>query len=236
MILPENKEIYDENWARWEDIKRYGPMSRHTQRLVLGECKKLKFDSILDVGCGPGVFLQLIKSRYPECSISGTDISSTAVSLAKTKFAGSEFHEIDISSRIPPGKWDLVTMIDVAEHIENDSGAFKNIRSICQKYLLIVTLEGRMRGFERQIGHVRNYQSNELCTKLQNAGFSIMRYIHWGWPLYSPIYRNMSAGIDAHHKPVTMIKRIVSRLVYLLLYCNLPGKGDLIIVVARPNG
>ncbi len=35
---PDNKAIYDSNWEDWENIKRFGPMSRHTQRLVLGLC------------------------------------------------------------------------------------------------------------------------------------------------------------------------------------------------------
>ncbi|NLD95144.1 MAG: class I SAM-dependent methyltransferase [Fibrobacter sp.] len=232
--MPDNKAIYNENWKQWEDIKRYGPMSRHTQRIVKNICSTLSFSSVLDVGCGPGVFLDILKKRFPHISVSGTDISSTAIELARQKFPDSSFFEIDISKETIKGEWDLVTMIDVAEHIENDESAFINIRSFCKDYLLIVTLEGMMRAFEPEVGHVRNYKKGELHEKLVRCGYTIIRSINWGWPMYSPLYRNLSQTIDAHHKPITMLRLLMTYVVYALLSCNVPQKGDLIIVLAKP--
>ena len=233
---PDNKAIYDSNWKEWESMKRYGPMSRHVRRLALNECRKLTFDSLLDIGCGPGVFLDFMKTRYPSISLAGTDISTSAISLARRSLSACEFFEIDVSRNVPPGAWDLVTMIDVAEHIEEDAAAFAKIRDICRKYLLILTLEGRMRSFEPEVGHVRNYKPGELRMKLENAGFSIVRYKRWGWPVYSPLYRDLSKSIGAHKKPMTALRKMMSYLVYALLLCNCPGKGDLVIVLAAPDG
>jgi SAM-dependent methyltransferase len=233
---PDNKAIYDSNWEEWESMKRYGPMSRHVRRLAFNECRTLTFDSLLDIGCGPGVFLDFIKTRFPFVSLAGTDISTSAISLARRHLPGCDFYEIDISRKVPPGSWDLVTMIDVAEHIEEDAAAFSRIRDICRKYLLIVTLEGRMRSFETEVGHVRNYKPGELRTKLENAGYSVVRCTRWGWPIYSPLYRDLSKGIAAHKKPLSAFRRFMANLVYAILLCNWPGKGDLIIVLAAPDG
>jgi len=230
----DNKAIYNENWKQWEAMKRYGPMSRHTQRLVKNICSKLSFSSVLDVGCGPGVFLDILKKRFPHISVSGTDISSTAIELARQKFPDASFFETDISKETIKGSWDLVTMIDVAEHIEHDENAFVNIHSFCKSYLLIATLEGRMRAFEPEVGHVRNYKKGELQEKLVRSGYAIVQSINWGWPMYSPLYRNLSQAIDAHHKPISFMRRLMTHVVYALLSCNIPQKGDLILVLAKP--
>jgi ubiquinone/menaquinone biosynthesis C-methylase UbiE len=233
--IPDNKEIYNENWVVWEDIKKYGPMSRHTQRLVRNICRKISFSSMCDVGCGPGVFLSVMKKSFNNVKLAGTDISSTAIALAKGKFPDSDFFEVDISKGTIEGSWDLVTMIDVAEHIENDEAAFSNIRNFCKKYLLVVSLEGTMRPFEPQIGHVRNYKRGELQEKLIRSGYAIVSSKNWGWPMYSPLYRNLSQAIDAHKKPMTFIRKIMTHIVYGVLACNLPQKGDIIVVLAKPD-
>ncbi len=232
--MPDNKAIYNKNWDSWETMKRFGPMSRHTQRLVIKQCRMLDFQSILDVGCGPGIFLERMSASFPGVSLAGIDISSSAVELAHKRLPQSVFMEMNIVERSPDGRWDLVTMIDVAEHIDDDIQAFVNIRPICNRYLLIVTLEGRMRDFEPEIGHVRNYQKGELRSKLERAGFSLTHSVHWGWPMYSPLYRNLSKGIDAHNTAMTATRRLMARLAHFLLYFQLPGRGDLVIALASP--
>jgi SAM-dependent methyltransferase len=233
--IPDNKAIYDSNWTEWEILKKYGPMSRHTQRLVKKICSSLPFSSLLDVGCGPGVFLDIMKKQFPSITLAGTDISSTAIALAQKKFPDASFFEVDISKGQITGSWDLVTMIDVAEHIEHDEDAFVNIRNFCNKYLLVVTLEGTMRPFEPQIGHVRNYKKGELEEKLVRAGYTIKQSMHWGWPMYSPLYRNMSQTIDAHKKSMTFFRRLMTHVAYAALSLNVPKKGDLILVLAEPS-
>jgi SAM-dependent methyltransferase len=232
--IPDNQSIYNSNWSKWESMKRFGPMSRHTQRMVLSICRGMKFDSALDVGCGPGVFLERLNCAFPGKSLTGIDISSIAVEIARRKLPFASFMEIDISNSAPSGSWDLVTMIDVAEHIEKDVDVFRNVLAICNRYLLIVTLEGSMRDFEPAIGHVRNYRAGELREKLEQTGYNVLLYHHWGWPTYSPFYRNLSKNIDAHNTDLTPFRRFLGDLAYWGLFCNWPGKGDLVIVVATP--
>ena len=54
----DNEAIYDLNWNDWKDFKEIGPMSRHARRLVFDEIKRLEFRTVLDLGCGPGIFLR----------------------------------------------------------------------------------------------------------------------------------------------------------------------------------
>lgn len=233
----DNAAIYDANWNSWVDMKLYGPMSRHTRRLVFKACRGLKFSSVLDVGCGPGVFLKDFCSHYREVrKFAGIDLSSGAIDLARSRIPEGIFYQIDITKEVIPYPFDLVTMIDVAEHIQEDETAFLNIRKMCSKYLVLVTLEGRMRDFEADVGHVRNYKKGELEKKLNNSGFRVKKYINWGFPVFSPIYRNICGGlVKPHKRPLTKMSRILGNLFYYLLACNIPGKGDFVVVVAEVN-
>jgi len=232
--MVDNKTIYEAHWHEWEAMKRHGPMSRHARRLVMRECCRFTFSSLLDVGCGPGVFLYDIHTRFPSILCTGIDVSESAVSIAAKRYPKVRFDVLDITEEIPTHSVDIVTMIDVAEHLERDTDAFRNIRRICNRACIILTLEGRMREAEKDIGHVRNYGKKELTGKLCRAGFRIDRFVRWGWPFYSPLYRNISSKVKSHEKPLTLLNRCIGEIFYGVLFWNLPGHGDLVVAVATP--
>jgi SAM-dependent methyltransferase len=229
----DEKKLYDDNWQDWEAMKIHGPMSRHVRRLVMRECRRLTFASLLDVGCGPGVFLREVHGRFPSVRLAGVDISESGIDLARRNIPSALLSVCDVAHEVPQGTFDCITLVDVAEHIEDDRSAFASLARICTGHIIIATLEGRMREFEKDIGHVRNYAPGELPGKLEAAGFEVERYLHWGWPMYSPLYRNLSAGIAADKNEMTPLRKFLGYIAYWVLGCNVPGKGDIIIVVGR---
>ncbi len=235
MVWIDNQLIYDTHWHSWEEMKRWGPMSRHARRLVRKFCRRLRFSSVLDIGCGPGFFLEEVRSMDPSARLAGVDISATAISLARKRLPDAELLEMDIVLEVPDHCYDLVTMIDVVEHIDDDLSALRNLKRVCRGHLVICTLEGRMRAFESEVGHVRNYRPGELESKLNESGFALEDLLRWGWPTYSPIYRNLSQGIAAHQKRITATRWLLAHAAYWLLLCNWPGRGDLVIALARPE-
>ena len=70
--------------------------------------------SILDVGCGDGRLISLL-TEYDEISYTGVDISSKAISFAKAFNPNVEFINIDVKKI--ERKYDLVSLIEVMEHI-----------------------------------------------------------------------------------------------------------------------
>jgi 2-polyprenyl-3-methyl-5-hydroxy-6-metoxy-1,4-benzoquinol methylase len=229
----DEKKIYNENWRQWEDMKIHGPMSRHIRRMVFTAMKKTSVTSLLDVGCGPGIFLKEVAQKYPSCRLSGVDISDTAIELSKINVPQSFLSVMDVSLNVPSGLFDCIVLLDVAEHIEHDEAAFSNLASVCNGHIIVATLEGRMREFESNVGHVRNYKKNELPEKLKAAGFDIVTYSHWGWPTFSPLYRNLSGRIAADSKPLTPLRKVLGYIAYWGLGCCIPGIGDSIIVVGK---
>jgi SAM-dependent methyltransferase len=84
---------------------------------VPAECREA-----LDVGCGDGQLARLIAPAAH--GVTGIDLSADMVELAREKSAdtaNAEFREADFlaDSRdaLPPGRYDLVTMVAVAHHL-----------------------------------------------------------------------------------------------------------------------
>src|SRR5215510_13772119 len=74
---------YDQGWqTKWNDMKTYGPFSRHVRRLLKDIIRPLKIESVLDIGCGQGSLLQELSVEFSSIKPHGVDISKSAVELA----------------------------------------------------------------------------------------------------------------------------------------------------------
>jgi len=124
----------------------------------------------------------------------------------------------------------------VVEHIGDDAAAIGNMAAMTAPggRLIISTLQGRMRNFERQVGHVRNYAPGDLEDKMRAADLTIERVVAWGWPFYSPLYRTL---LDVMDNKGTMgrfgpLRKLICHLLYGLFMLNRSTKGDYIFVRA----
>lgn len=75
---------------------------------------------IVDLGCGSGVFTNLLQQRGYRCS--GVDLNSKLIAIARTKFSGIEFHIGDIE-RLPfaDASFDGVLFSGVLHHLPDRS-------------------------------------------------------------------------------------------------------------------
>jgi 2-polyprenyl-3-methyl-5-hydroxy-6-metoxy-1,4-benzoquinol methylase len=78
------------------------------------------FSSLIDVGCGDGRFLRELNLAFPDKSLCGVDYSDRAIHLAKALNPGLNVHCVDITEEHQLGHFDVVTSIEVIEHIPLD--------------------------------------------------------------------------------------------------------------------
>jgi SAM-dependent methyltransferase len=77
-----------------------------------------RFERVLDVGCGTGLFTALV-SDAAGGKVSASDVSETAVSKARERYAAKniEFFQFDLKKAaelpFPPGTFDLIVMAQV---------------------------------------------------------------------------------------------------------------------------
>jgi 2-polyprenyl-3-methyl-5-hydroxy-6-metoxy-1,4-benzoquinol methylase len=77
--------------------------------------------TILDVGCGSGLFLGLLAKSGRNIRGTGFDVSGDAIAVAREMAEGSggqlEFLRLDVDEPWPPGTFDVVSIIDVMHHV-----------------------------------------------------------------------------------------------------------------------
>lgn len=229
---------YNAVWTGvWDDMRRYGPMARHSRRLMLRMTGDLAPRSILDIGGGEGSLLEALSSAHPHAKITGTDLAATAVELARTHMPTAQFAVLDIAKARLPETFDLIVCADVVEHIEDDQSALNNMAAMTAPggHVVVATLQGRMRDFEKNVGHVRNYVPGELEEKMRRAGLEIDRTIAWGFPFYSPLYRDFLEIVDSRGTTGTFgpVRRFICHGLYALFLLNSHRRGDYLFVRAR---
>lgn len=226
---------YDAMWQDYSDNRHYGPTARHIRRLMWQAIAPLQFESVLDVGCGEGSMLDMVARLRPSAALAGVDLSPEAVALSQHRMPTAEFQVLDVVSSHLPRQFDLVVCNDVMEHVADDVAVLRNLRAMTRRWCLIVTLQGRMRSYERQVGHVRNYRPGELRAKMQSAGFHVTGQLDWGWPFYSPLYREVMHLIPqgAMTGEFGPMRRLAARLQYALFSLNSSRRGDYVICLGE---
>ena len=220
---------YEKSWQPWHDRTALGPGLRHIRRMVMGMIKKIDFKTCLDAGCGEGSLLMDIHAHFPDAKLYGIDFSNTAIKTAQKNIPGVKIHEMDLTHQSLLQKFDLVTCVDVLEHIKEDQSVPKNhLHLMSGGYLLLVVPTDPLFDLERErLGHLHGYSRDELKAKLSQAGCKVLREIAWGFPLYSLYCRLvMNLPENTARGQFDWKKRLVSEITCLLLFLNLPFGGD----------
>tara|TARA_Y100001934_G_C12223417_1_gene711840 strand:+ start:367 stop:1089 length:723 start_codon:yes stop_codon:yes gene_type:complete len=122
------RRLTEEQNAFWYDRMKIDLLS-YLKRINLDISDK----SVLEIGPGTGYWTELIQELG--CSnYLGIDISESAVDKLSEKFSSYNFLSGDFSEMDINGKWDIVVMIHVDEHIhgENFVKSMNSIKNIIQ--------------------------------------------------------------------------------------------------------
>ena len=135
---------------------------------------------IVDLGCGTGAMLKYLRSFG---SVRGLDADEHAVEFCRAR--GEQRVELLESDRLPlaDDSVDLVTALDVLEHIEDDRGALAEIRRVLRPggtLLATVPAYRWMWGPQDEISHhYRRYQRRELSGRIAASGLELRRITHF---------------------------------------------------------
>lgn len=103
------------------------------------------------------------------------------------------------------------------------------------EYVMISSPIGKMRDYEKNVGHFRNYKQGEIELFMEQQGYLTVDYYYAGFPFWSPICRDLlnifkknAVNVqEPQEKGMTWINKGVSIILYYLFrYCSCLGKGD----------
>jgi SAM-dependent methyltransferase len=212
------------------------------------------FRSILDAGCGSGVFTYELAKRHPDATVLGVDSDPGLVERAnqiatRAGLANCRFIEGDVTQLGFDDAFDLVLSVDNLEHVPDDVGAMRTLlhtlRPGGQLVVHVPGYERRWLLFGRRVnfdvpGHVRpGYRAEELVEKLQGAGFDV----HAHWYTYGPIEtftNNLSyliTGADQRNKAVYAgVFPLLLGLSYFGKFSHPKWGAGVLAVAQRPVG
>lgn len=116
-------------YAKVEDLLGIKEYSNRLYNYYYNILDDLKFDSILDIGCGSGDFLVSIKERYNLKTLNGVDKSNYMVNISKNR--GLDIYNGDIKDikrvyDIATATFDMVNYLTPQEFIE----FFENLKKV----------------------------------------------------------------------------------------------------------
>lgn len=227
---------YDRVWTEiYGDMQRCGPVHYHLTRIVRRILAGIEYNSVLDVGCGPGHNAPLLTKLGAVPRFDGLDVSGLAIEEAQRRLPG-RFWQCDVQAEHQPGTWDLVYCSLVLEHLPDDEAAIANLRRMTGQYLLVTSIAGdfaRYKRWDARMGHVRNYRRGELEEKLVAAGFALRQCVYWGFPFYSPFARTLQNFTKAGTGSFNGATRLLAAVLKGLYYLNSSRKGDIVVILAE---
>jgi SAM-dependent methyltransferase len=229
------QEQYDELWSgAWGDMQTFGPVHRHALERLVTMVAELPVQSVLDVGCGSGQNLRALAASGTY-HLAGIDVSDKALEQARAAAPDAELHCLDVQVEKLEAQFDLVMSLQVVEHVPDDLALIRNMRLMSSRYVIIATMQGKMRPSESRIGHLRNYSNRELVEKMQSVGLKPVRIEGWGFPFYSPLYRTVAEWLPGGPPdgPMGRGSKLAASFLYQLYKLNLTGRGDVLTVLAE---
>jgi 2-polyprenyl-3-methyl-5-hydroxy-6-metoxy-1,4-benzoquinol methylase len=139
------------------------------RRILLNAIPSGKKVKVLDVGCGDGFISRELFKTIPVYSISGVDIHLTNDQIAELSSQGDVVSYSNDYRELEFRFYDLILMLDIIEHIENDE-AF--LFEIVDKYMkdnghVVITapaFQGIYSAHDKFLEHYRRYSRKELLA------------------------------------------------------------------------
>jgi SAM-dependent methyltransferase len=144
----------------------------------------------LDIGCGTGFNAELLRSRAKE--VWGLEASGEMAEEAGKRAPGVVVVEGVFPEARIGLQFNLITLFDVLEHLEDDRAALEKIHSLLEPggYAVFTVPAFSFLWSEHDdlAHHKRRYAMPELNRLLDAAGFSIQRLTYFNTFLFAPIW------------------------------------------------
>lgn len=138
--------------------------------------------TVLDFGAGKGVFSHPLQRHVKKLAALEPD------PRLRGELGESKLLEVvgDLSELQPP--FDLIFLINVLEHIEDDSGTLESLAGLMSESGLVLIYVPAspllFSDFDRAVGHWRRYTKQTLLSSAERAGLSVLsiKYVDpLGW-------------------------------------------------------
>jgi 2-polyprenyl-3-methyl-5-hydroxy-6-metoxy-1,4-benzoquinol methylase len=158
---------------------------RARSEFICGALERLRLDvnrtTILDVGCGDGLFFERL-SRFGE--VEGIEIQDALQPGSKWE---NQIHSCAFDETFQPSKkYSLILMLDVLEHLSEPVAALRNVRRLLAAdgfFLATVpAFNAAWTNHDDLNEHITRYTKHSIRDELESAGLHIVEqhyFCHW---------------------------------------------------------
>jgi SAM-dependent methyltransferase len=188
---------------------------------------------LLDVGCGTGAILVSLSERY---AAAGIDASPQAVAFCRKRGIPS-VSVGNLSDTAAGVQYDVITLLDVVEHIDDDLGvlrdAYVRVRDNGGILITVPAFPSLWSVHDELNHHKRRYTRSGLTQVVSSAGFDVMDITYFNTLLFPVALLRRSAAKLAHAQaaddlvvPSPMVNELLRKVFsierYLLPHMRLP--------------
>lgn len=177
------QDLYTLEDKHWWHISK-----RNSVKLLIKKYVKKSPSNSLDIGCGTGKNLEFLSSLG---QASGIDSSEEALKFCRKR----GFKNLKLGSSNKTGfssaSFDLVTLLDVLEHVEEKPTIREISRILKKNGFLIITVPAYSwlwSKWDEVLHHKRRYDKKRLQTLLEFNGFKIKKISYLYPHLILPVY------------------------------------------------
>jgi ubiquinone/menaquinone biosynthesis C-methylase UbiE len=177
----ESRVFFDKLAPKY-DRHYFGSHGRQQYQRVLAAARSWVFGSVLDVGCGAGSLLSLLKR--PTLRLAGADLSAGMIAEAKKRLGDGADLRVADSEELPwdAGSFDLVVSTDSFHHYPHPMKALSEMKRVLKREGHLVIGDVWAPTPFRQLGNllvnlgkegdVRVYSEGEFRRMLAEVGFA----------------------------------------------------------------
>lgn len=191
-------ELADPNhfWIQW----RFQVLRRLIGNHLKPESK------VLEIGCGNGLVMWQME-KFLHVVPDGCDLNVQALEAMMPVSGKVYLYDIFDLNPALVGQFDMVMMLDVLEHIDDD----RLFLQTAMKYLkpggwMVVGVPAHQKLFSKYdqlVGHVRRYERKELVQLFQSAGLQDTVVCFWGFSLLPMLWlRKIYLSFIADHEVI----------------------------------
>lgn len=142
----------------------------------------VKFDTVIDIGCGIGAVLNYFAVDFSQKNLFGIDLSHEIISIAKKKYPNIHFESKSITDI--KTNHDIALILDVVEHIEDFYDFLRNCKKISSYQIFRIPLELNSYSIftnnfiknRKKYGHIHHFNTDIIINILEEQGFQILDY------------------------------------------------------------
>ena len=144
---------------------------------------------VLEVGCSSGYFLEELRAAMPQARIVGADYTLGTLQTLGRRLPDIPLLHFDLTQcPLPDECVDVVVLLNVLEHIEDDEAAIAQVRRILRdggSAIIEVPAGSHLYdSYDRGLMHFRRYDMIDLEAKLRAAGLTPTEQSHLGFALF----------------------------------------------------